>query len=68
MDEIEQEKEEEEEEKARISGILILSIALKTNLLLAVILIRRFQRKWCCRAPWAPPLIKIMSNPKSIIE
>ncbi len=33
MDEIEQRKEETEAEKARISGMLILSIALKTNLL-----------------------------------
>ncbi len=33
VDDIEQETEEEEEEKARTSGILILNIAYKTNLL-----------------------------------
>ncbi len=34
MDEIEQETEEEEEEKARTSGLVVLNIAYKSNLLL----------------------------------
>ncbi len=55
MDEIEQEKEEKEEEKARISGILILNIALKTNLLVEETIQNRLNIKLCWGTPYMGP-------------
>ncbi len=62
MDEIEQEKEETEEEKARISGILILSITLKTHLLVEETIQNRLNIKLCWGTPYMGPVHNTLYN------
>ena len=56
MAEIEQEKEEKEEEKARMSGMLILSIAFKTTILVEEAIQHRLKIKLCWGTPYMGPV------------